>query len=38
RRFNKAGIHCYHPVQKIPLTLGHWEQRVAFALENLVRT
>jgi len=36
RRLNEAGYHCYRPAQKIPLTLDHREQRVAFALENLV--
>jgi len=36
RRFNEAGYHCYRPAHKIPLTLEHREQRIAFCLENLV--
>ncbi|EFN78027.1 Transposable element Tc1 transposase, partial [Harpegnathos saltator] len=38
RRFNKVGIHCYRLARKITLTLEHREQRVAFALENLVES
>jgi hypothetical protein len=36
RRFNNAGYRCYRPAHKIPLTPVHREQRIAFALENLV--
>lgn len=35
RRLNEAGLHCYRPAHKIPLTPAHREQRIAFALENL---
>jgi len=36
RRLHEAGYRCYRPAQKIPLTPVHREQRIAFALENLV--
>ncbi|XP_036143378.1 uncharacterized protein LOC118645778 [Monomorium pharaonis] len=36
RRLNEAGYHCYRPARKIPLTPFHREQRIAFALKNLV--
>lgn len=36
RRLNEVGIHCYRPAHKIPLTPVHREQRITFALENLV--
>ncbi|EZA50537.1 hypothetical protein X777_10730 [Ooceraea biroi] len=35
RRLNEAGLHCYRPAHKIPLTPEHREQRVAFALDSL---
>ena len=36
RRLNAAGYHCYRPARKIMLTPVNREQRIAFALENLV--
>lgn len=35
RRLNEAGYQCYRPAHKIPLTPGHREQRIAYALENM---
>lgn len=37
RRLKEGGLHCYTPAKKEPLSQGHKETRLGFALEYLVK-